>query len=144
MIVILTPHLFSLLKLRWRQRRLLRLGIKDIDALSGRDFEHLLVPLFKARGFKVELTPLVGDWGADLILSKDGQTMVVQAKRWKKDVGVKALGDVLRARDKYRADAMLYVATAGYTNQAKQQAAASGIILWDRERFIDELEQMKR
>ena len=38
-----------------------------------------------------------------------------------------ALGDVLRARDKYRADAMLYVATTGYTNQAKQQAKASGI-----------------
>ena len=142
--MMIAPTVWRLLLIKWKQRRLLRLGIRDIDALSGRDFEHLLVPLFKSRGFKVELTPLVGDWGADLILSKDGQKMVVQAKRWRKDVGVKALGDVLRARDKYRANAMLYVATAGYTNQAREQAKASGIILWDRDRFIRELEQASR
>lgn len=136
--------LLKLLFYRWKQKRLLRIGIKNLDTLSGRDFEHLLVPVFKAKGYKVELTPSTGDWGADLLLTKKDERTVVQAKRWKSKVGVKALGDVLRARDKYQATDMLYVSTSEYTDRAKEQAEASGIVLWDRDDFIRELELARK
>ncbi len=38
-----------------------------------------------------ELTPETGDYGADLVLSKDGRKIVVQAKRWKNVVGIEAV-----------------------------------------------------
>jgi restriction system protein len=76
--------------LKARQRRQLSgIGIADVDALDGKRFEVYLEVRFHERGYRVQRTPYQGDWGADLILEKDGQRTAVQAKRYKKNVGVR-------------------------------------------------------
>ena len=56
-------------------------GIDSIRALSWRDFELLLAEAFRRRGYSVLDTGGGADGGIDLILSKNGQETVVQAKQ---------------------------------------------------------------
>jgi restriction system protein len=55
--------------------------------MTGERFEEWLANFFRARGYSVKLTPRTGDYGVDLDMRKDGKVTVVQAKRWKGNVG---------------------------------------------------------
>ena len=79
----------------WRERRLVRSGINDIDRMDGRTFEDYLRTAFVRLGYKVEVTKYRGDFGADLVVRKDGHRITVQAKRHSKNVGVKAVQEVV-------------------------------------------------
>jgi restriction system protein len=125
-----------------RRRKLLSLGIEDIDQLHGRDFERLLHAIYAAKGYRVEATPYCGDWGADLVVSKDGIRTVVQAKRWKKRVGVRAVQEVVAAKGKYRAQEATVVTNSTYTQRAYELAKANRVRLWDRARLLKELEAL--
>jgi restriction system protein len=81
-----------------RQRRLARSGIYDIDRMDGRTFEHYLRTMFARHGYKVEVTKYRGDFGADLILRRDGSKVAVQAKRASKNVGVRAIQEAVAAK----------------------------------------------
>ncbi|WP_253187253.1 restriction endonuclease [Paenibacillus sp. GP183] len=48
--------------------------------MDGRQFELYLGLLFKALGYKTEVTLSAGDYGADLVIEKNGVRTVVQAK----------------------------------------------------------------
>lgn len=41
--------------------------------MDGVQFEKLLAAVFSTLGYAVETTPATGDYGADLILTKDGK-----------------------------------------------------------------------
>lgn len=60
------------------------------DQMTGIEFENYLGFIFQEKGYHVDTTPASNDYGADLILKKNGITTVVQAKRYKDKVGVKA------------------------------------------------------
>src|SRR5687767_4481140 len=84
----------ALLKLAlvlYRRRRLARSGIRQIDRMDGLTFERYLEGVFARLGFRVVRTRDHGDYGADLILSRDGERTVVQAKRSRGKVGIKAV-----------------------------------------------------
>jgi restriction system protein len=72
------------------QEKLKRSGMADIDKMDGREFEHYLGILFKNQGYSVNVTKASGDYGADLVIGKDGKKIVVQSKRYSKNVGLKA------------------------------------------------------
>ena len=54
----------------------------ELDQLGSEEFEYFLAGLYRAQGYAAEHTAVTGDYGADLILSKDGQRICVQAKRY--------------------------------------------------------------
>ena len=83
-----------------RQRRALlrqqqRQKIEHWQSLDGIGFERELAVLFRALGYRVESTPVSGDQGIDLILSKDGKLAVVQCKAHKNGVGPAVARDLL-------------------------------------------------
>ncbi|GLI86356.1 hypothetical protein ANABIO32_41520 [Rossellomorea marisflavi] len=84
--------------IRW-ERKLKESGIREIDQMSGRNFVEYLRVLLKNLGFRVKLTPPSGDYGADLVLTTSDQRIIVQAKRYKKNVGIKAVQPYSRTRD---------------------------------------------
>lgn len=129
---------------RWKLHRRAQSGIDDIDRMTGREFERYLEALFTKLGYKVELTPYVGDYGADLVVRKEGAKTVVQAKRRKGRVGPKAIGEVLRAKGNYRCSAAVVVTNSSFTRQAVQEARANGIELWDRDALICRLLSIKK
>lgn len=100
--------------------------------MSGTQFENTLRQLFERDGWRVDLTKLTGDFGADLILHKDGKKVVVQAKRWKSPVGIRGVQEVVGARDTYKADEAWLVCCSTFTNAAIAQASASKVWLRDR------------
>lgn len=112
--------------------KLRRSGMLQVDQMKGKEFEDYLRVLFLERGYHVQMTPTTGDYGADLILSKSGRKIAVQAKRYKKNVGLKAVQEVSTAKLHYKADECWVVTNSGYTEPAKKLAASNGVKLVDR------------
>jgi restriction system protein len=126
-----------------RAERLKRSGIAEIDKMDGVQFEHYLGHLFRSQGFKAEVTKAAGDYGADLVISKDGKRIVVQAKRYKKNVGLKAVQEVQGAKAHYRANGAWVVTNSNYTEQAYQLAKSNGVRLIARDELVEMLLVMK-
>ncbi len=139
LVLILGYCLFIIARKYWRRHRLSRMGLSEVDLLTGKDFETYLATRFRALGYKVEQTKLVGDYGADLVLTREGYRTVVQAKRYNKNVGIKAVQEVLGAKAKYKAQNAIVVTNSGYTREAVELAQSAGVELWGRERLISEL-----
>jgi restriction system protein len=126
----------------WRERQLRRSVIREIDLMDGPTFERRLAVLFRGLGYVVEPVGAThGDFGADLIISKDGERSIVQAKRWRKNVGVKAVQEAVGARGFYSTDAAMVVTNRGFTPQARKLAQANGVKLWGREMLVTALLQ---
>lgn len=120
-----------------RMERLRRSGISDIDKMSGREFEHYLGQLLKAHGYSVNVTKAAGDFGADLIISKDGRKTVVQAKRYSKNVGIKAVQEAQASIAHYGASEAWVISNSGYTEAAISLARSNNVKLIDREQLIE-------
>ncbi|HEY1013199.1 MAG TPA: restriction endonuclease [Herpetosiphonaceae bacterium] len=136
-LLLLAGLAFQLGRLLARRRRLMRSGIAEIDRMSGTQFETYLAYLFRQFGYAVEQTGKRGDFGADLVLSKDGTRTAVQAKRYGKNVGVKAVQEAVASKGVYGCQTAMVVTNSFYTKQARALAEANRVTLWDRDRLID-------
>ena len=119
----------------YRWRLIARSGLKDIDGMSGRDFERYLEFLFSKLGFKVQQTAAHGDFGADLVASSRGERVVIQAKRYRRKVGVKAVQEAVAAKGYYSCDKAMVVTNSSFTRQAATLAHRNRVELWDRNRL---------
>lgn len=106
--------------------------LEDLDLMSGHDFEKFLRQLFEKMGYKVELTKLSNDQGADLVIGKFGEKIVVQAKRYNHPVSNKAIQEVVASIKHYKADRGLVVTTNDFTKPAMNLASSNNIELIDR------------
>jgi restriction system protein len=104
----------------------------ELDQLSGKEFEEFLAGLFRAQGYAAELTAVTGDYGADLILTKDGQRISVQAKRHMGSVGVQAVQEALSGQAYYQCDTAWVITTGAFTTNARVLAEKSGVKLISR------------
>jgi restriction system protein len=134
-LVLLGRFVFTLTRLR----RLSQSGIRDVDRMSGREFESYLGSLFPRLGYSAHVTPHQGDYGADLLVTKDGKRIAVQAKRWKRPIGVSAVQQVVAARGYHGCDSALVVANRAFTQAARGLARANGVELWDRDVLISKM-----
>ncbi|WP_042161141.1 restriction endonuclease [Paenibacillus gorillae] len=116
--------------------RLKKSGIKEIDKMEGRQFEIYLGHLFRMHNYVVEVTQATGDFGADLVIKKGSQKIVVQAKRYGKNVGLKAVQEIRAALDHYGAAEAWVVTNRDYTEQAYTLAKSNGVRLINREQLI--------
>ncbi|MDN4617855.1 restriction endonuclease [Paenibacillus sp. PsM32] len=126
-----------------RINKLRRSGIAEIDKMSGDQFEHYLGQLFKLQGYNATVTQAQGDYGADLVLNKDGKRIVVQAKRYSKNVGLKAVQEVYGAIAHYKASAGWVVTNSRYTPQARTLARSNNVRLVDREELVEMILRVK-
>jgi restriction system protein len=122
-----------------KKQRLAASGIADIDAMDGKAFEQYLEVLFDKLGYKVQRTPYVGDYGADLITNKDGVKTVIQAKRYAKAVGIKAVQEAVAAKGMYGCTEAMVVTNSTFTRAAVELARANRVVLWDRECLVENL-----
>ncbi|MHB1954647.1 MAG: restriction endonuclease [Sulfobacillus sp.] len=126
-------------------QRLRLSGIATIDNMSGVQFERRLAQLFADLGYRVRGTKTSGDYGADLLINKPGQMLVVvQSKCYSAghSVGVGAIQEVLGAMGFYGAGHGLVVTNRTYTEPARHLAAANKVTLWDRSILIDQCAQV--
>lgn len=117
---------------RHRRKIILESGIDIIDKMDGVEFEKILLVHFKKQGYQGYLTPATNDYGADLVLEKNGQKMVVQAKRWKTIVGIEAVQQAIGAIKHYNAVTGMVITNSSFSQQAKNLARINNVELWDR------------
>lgn len=127
--------------LQWKERslkrrKILQSGINEIDKMTGIEFENYLGVLFDSMGYDVQLTPASGDYGADLLLKKDGKSITVQAKRYSKTVGISSVQEVFSAKLYYKAHEAWVVTNNSFTKNACELAKRSGVKLIGREQLI--------
>jgi restriction system protein len=121
----------------WKVRRLSRAGMFEIDRMSGYEFEAKLAIMFRSLGYRAEVVGSNGgDFGGDLVVSKGGTRTVVQAKCWKKNVGVKAIQEAVAAKAMYRAEEAMVVTNARFTKQAHELARKNRVKLWGRDELV--------
>ena len=117
------------------------ISIDDVDFIDGHEFEGVLEALFSDMGYKVSPTAQTQDQGGDIILEKNGERIVVQAKRYSENVGNKAVQEVVAAKTYYRCSRAMVVTNQYYTVYAKKLASSNSVELVDRDQLRDWLRQ---
>lgn len=122
---------------KWSARQAIRnSGIEQIDLMAGTDFEKRLQVLFTNLGYRAKLTPN-NDFGADIIVEKyNGGRTVVQAKRYSRPVGIKAVQEVIGAMAYYNAINTIVITNNSFTQQAERLASKNKVELWERQKLI--------
>ncbi|GEM_PF-352657 len=119
------------------RERISRSRIEEIDVMDGIKFEKYLDVLFSKLGYKTSVTKASGDFGADVILEKDGRRIVVQAKRYSSNVNLNAVQEVTAARSHYGAQEAWVVTNQYYKSSAIQLARSNDVKLINRDDLID-------
>jgi len=114
----------------------------DYNKLNGYEFEEFLKNIFKDLGYIAIQTPLSGDQGADLVMSKDSKKIVVQAKKYTGKVANKAIQEVIAARGYYKADEAIVVTNNFFTESAIELALKCNIELWDGDKLKEITEKL--
>ena len=110
--------------------------IGDVDEMDGYTFESFLKYLFGNMGYFAQNTPLSNDQGADLILTKDSEHIVVQAKRSKNKIGNKAVQEITASIKHYKVERGIVVTNNEFSDQAIVLAHSNDIELMNRDRLI--------
>lgn len=113
--------------------------LREIDGLSGSDFEAFLADLFSRIGFRVLQTKVCGDQGADLVVERFGERSVIQAKRYENNVGNYAIQEVMAAISLYQAQNGIVVTNSYFTKAAVELAVANDIELIDRDKLEEKI-----
>jgi restriction system protein len=116
----------------WRQMRApnparVAAALARAGTLSWRDFSALLETAYVRQGYTVtRLNSAV----ADFSLSKDGQTQLISAKRWKAaNQGVEVLRDLVALRDARGAQQCSHISLNPLTDIARRFAQTQGVHL---------------
>ena len=117
------------------------IAIENIDTLNGYEFENFLKILFEKMGYNVKNTPLSGDQGADLVIERFGEKIVVQAKCYSNKVPNKAVQEVVASKAQYNADKAIVVTNNYFTNSAIELANSNGVELINRDKLNILIEQ---
>jgi len=103
-----------------------------LNGLSGQEFEELLIGQFNKMKFNASRTPTSGDYGADIIIeTEQGTRIVVQCKRFKAKVNLKAVQEVVGAISYYNCDFGIVVTNSTFLNSAVKLAKSNDIELWN-------------
>lgn len=108
-------------------------NLSQIDSLNGEEFEKLLKNIFEKQGYKVELTKRSHDYGADLVLEKNNKISIVQAKCYGKNIGIKAVQEIISAKRHYNAEEMFVATNRYFSKEAIILASEHNVKLIDRD-----------
>ena len=118
-------------------KRLQASDMASVDHMTGRQFELYLEVLFQALGYATEQLPTSNDFGADLILVIGEKRIAVQAKRYKGNVGNRAVQMILGAKKYYDCNEAWIVTNSFYTKAAIQMASKTDVRLYDRNGLLE-------
>lgn len=119
---------------------------RDIETGFGRfdpySFEKLVARLFTSKGYRTEVTQGSGDMGVDVVASNSSETIAIQVKKWRGNVGGPDVHKTLGSMVSHRATRALVVTTSDFTNQAYDIArGGSPVELWNGQRLANEFRE---
>jgi len=110
-------------------------GQAAVDEMAGVDFEHYVAAVLRGVGYTVEVTKASGDFGVDLIATKNDVRTAVQCKRQARAVDGSAIQQVVAGAAVHNCTATMVVSNHRYTPAAGCLAEAHGCVLIDRVRL---------
>jgi restriction system protein len=125
----------------------INLAMHDVDRMNPFEFENLLGMIYEALGYRAQVTRKSGDQGADVILEKAGERLVVQAKLYSHHVGNDAVQEVSAARVHYRCHRAVVVTNNSFTRSAIELATSNNVELVDRidlGRLLDQFNKLPK
>lgn len=133
----------------FQRSKIIESKIENIDKMGGNEFEWYLYFLFKRIGYKVKHVGTkesdhCGDFGTDLVIEKDGIKTAIQAKRYSSLVGIDAVRQIFGGKSYYKTQKAAVITNNFFTVDAKIQAQASGVELWNRDKLIETILLAKR
>lgn len=129
----------SFFRRRYRRQLLdAQTGIDTIRAMNWKAFELLVGEGFRRQGYAVEETGLGGaDGGIDLVLRKQGETVLVQCKQWRsRQVPVTVVREMFGLLAHHNASAVIIVSTGDFTADARQFATGKPIELINGDQLV--------
>lgn len=112
--------------------------ISNVDLMTGVQFEEFLMALYIRLGYNVQLTKKSGDFGADLIIEKNGIKKLIQAKCYTTHkVSISAIQEIAGAKNHYKIFQAGVITNNYFTEPAKKLAYENNIELIDREKLVD-------
>lgn len=114
----------------------------NYDLMDGHQFEHFCAELLTKNGFNnVSVTPESGDHGIDILAEKDDITYAIQCKCYSSNIGNAAIQQAHTGKSLYHKDIAVVLTNQYFTAQAKEEADALGVKLWDRDKLNDMIEK---
>lgn len=129
-----------------KQNRFQAHTMSYIDKMSPFQFEEYICNLYKQLGYKnAYCTQKSGDFGADVIAQNNYEKLAIQVKKYKitNSTGVKAVQEIVAAKDYYHATRAIVLTTSYFTKSAKILATKCNVELIDRDKFIKLLQRQK-
>lgn len=92
---------------------------ENLRSLHWRDFEKLVGAAYGRRGYAVTETREGADGGVDLVLNKDGETILVQCRHWRMEqVGVAIVRELLGVICDRKASKGIVITSGTFTREA--------------------------
>ena len=115
------------------RRNVAQVDMSEVDIMSGEEFERYVAALLRANGFSnVQVTKASGDYGVDILASKDGERYAIQYKRYAKNVGVKPVQEVYAGASMYGATRCAVITNMYFSDNGRTLANKLSVQLWDR------------
>ncbi len=133
LILIVTIVLLLVRATKQRKENLFQLNVSDYNNLSGEQFEIFVAELLKRNGYSnLNLTSRSGDFGVDILATKQGIKYAFQCKRYSDKVGNHAVQEAYSGMAYYNAHKAVVVTNNFFTQAAIETARKIGVELWDR------------
>lgn len=134
-VLIVIKTFFKRLKRKLKINKYKNYDFSKIDYMDGIEFENLVDAKFQKMGYTTKLTKATKDYGVDLIAIKNKKSIAIQIKRYNRNVGVKAIQEVIAAKAFYKTDTAMVLTNSYFTKPAENLAKETNVILIDRSKL---------
>lgn len=142
--LVLTVVVCTWLYFSRRYRKFRAIQLSNIDSMGGIDFERYLKRLLESQGYRVSMTPASGDFGVDLVATRNSDRIAVQAKRHSGKVSRHAISDAVAGMSHYNCNGAMVITNSEFTPGAVTLARSTNCVLIDREMLMQWVIQFQR
>jgi len=116
------------------------LTMKQVDKLNPNLFEAYIAALYYKQGFQVYLTPYSNDKGVDVVVLREGENYLIQAKQCKACVGIDAIQEIYTSKNYYESKfkesfSLMGIANSEFSQSAIIMSRSNNVILIAREKL---------
>lgn len=123
---------------RFKYLRISKIGIAEIDRMSGLEFEEYTAKLLKKLHYRnVSVTKASGDQGIDVLAEKDGISYAIQCKNYSDKLDNTPVQEACAGKQFYGCDVGVVITNSTFSDGARELADATGVLLWDRNELQD-------
>jgi len=124
-----------------QKRKAIQKYMVDFDNMDGHTFEHYCAKILSLNAFEnVHVTQGSGDQGIDIIAYKDGVKYGIQCKCYSSNIGNKAVQEAFAGKAFYDCHVGIVLTNQYFTDAAIELARKNGIILWNRNKLLQMIE----